>query len=649
MSKRDRINSVSATGGSPAEYDFAPVGDMVRSAAGDDYSPIEDYGAIGDGRSVALVSRAGSIDWLCLPHFSAPPLFSALLDRRKGGCFAIRPTTPFRSWRRYARDSNVLETWFETDTGVVHITDCMALLPHRQQHDTLRPQAEILRLVECLEGEVDLEVVCAPRPDFARAGGWFEARRALGWAYCWGDAVAFLQGELPLTCTEDAATVHGRTRVTASDIFCMSLAYTRRDIAVIPALGAAAVDRVSDTRSWWQDWSDSCTFDGMYRGAVVRSALVLKLLHYDLSGAVVAAPTTSLPEAVGGIRNWDYRYCWLRDAAMTVQAFAELGYTHEASFFIDWLLHATALTRPRLDILYDIYGETHLPESEVRDFEGYSRSRPVRVGNAAQAQLQLDVYGAVIEAAHLFVRHGGRLDRGEARALKGFGDQVCSSWREPDEGIWEKRDGRVHHTYSKMMAWVALDRLLDLAEGGHLRVPRARFEAERKAIEEAIETHGFDVELDAYVAYFGAKEPDASLLLASRYRYRAADHPRMQGTCAFIERTLDVDGLIYRYPPESDGMPGREGAFGIASFWMVEHLALAGRVAEAQIRFERLLESSSDLGLYAEEIDPETGSALGNFPQAFTHVGLITAAMALRRAEAEAPADGNRTDGKKSQ
>ncbi|MBU2533009.1 MAG: glycoside hydrolase family 15 protein [Alphaproteobacteria bacterium] len=604
-----------------------------RAACDDTYQPIEEYAAIGDGRSVALISGTGSIDWLCLPHFSAPPLFSALLDWRQGGRFALRPAAPFRMRRRYIPDTNVLESRFETETGAVRVTECMALLPDRMQHDTLRPQAEILRLVECLEGDVTLEVVCTPRPDFARAAGHFEDRGAFGWAYCWSDSVFFLRGELPLAC-DDGNTVRGNTRMTAGDMFCISLAYTRRDIAVVPALGAAAVERVAETRNWWQSWTDVCTFKGTYRDPVVRSALVLKLLHYDLSGALVAAPTTSLPEVIGGIRNWDYRYCWLRDAAMTVQAFAELGYTREADFFIDWLLHATRLTWPRLDVLYDVYGETHLPESEVKGFEGYRKSAPVRVGNDAQNQLQLDVYGAVIEAAYLFVKYGGSLDHDAARALKGFGEQVCKLWREPDEGIWEKRDGRAHHTYSKMMAWVALDRLLKLADMGHMRVPATRFETERGEIEEAIETRGFNQALNSYVACFGGEEPDAALLLASRYGYRPADHPRMQGTCAYIERTLGIDGLVYRYPPGTDGLPGKEGAFGIAGFWMVEHLALAGRVAEAQRRFEDLLARSCELGLYAEETDPDTGQALGNFPQAFTHVGLITAAMALRRAAA---------------
>lgn len=596
------------------------------------YPPIEDYAAIGDGRSAALVSREGSVDWLCLPHFSGPSVFAALLDRHRGGRLALRPTSPFRTARRYVEDTNVLETTFETESGIARVTDCMTLLPSERHHDDLRPQAELLRLVTGTEGQVQLELVCEPRIDFGRAKGRFENRGRLGWAYCCGDQVLFLQGEMSLEC-HDQQTVSGRATISAGESVCLSIAYTRRDIAVVPTLGSDAVKRLEETQRWWQEWIERCAIDGAYRDAVVRSALVLKLLTYSLSGAVVAAATSSLPETIGGVRNWDYRYCWLRDAALTLQAFLDLGYTREAEFFIDWLLDATRLSWPRLEVLYDVYGETHLPERELDHLEGYKGSRPVRVGNGAHSQLQLDVYGSVVQAAYEFVQRGGRLDAGEARCLAGFGHQVCKLWREPDEGIWEKRGHRVHHTYSKIMCWVALDRLLKLAEQGCVRVPVEQFQREGDAIQEAVERRGFNARLNSYVAEFDGETPDASLILAARCGYRAANHPRMEGTYEHIDRSLNVDGMLYRYPPETDGLAGREGAFGIASFWMVEYLALAGRVAEARTRFEALLGKANDLGLYAEEIDPSSGAALGNFPQAFTHVGLIAAAMALRRAE----------------
>ena len=598
----------------------------------DAYPPIGDYAAIGDGRTVALISRLGSIDWLCLPHFSGPSVFAALLDRHRGGRFVLRPTAPFRVARCYAGETNILETQFATDSGSVIVTDCMTLRPVERYRDELRPRAEILRLVRCLEGEVELQIICEPRPDFDRAKGRFEDRGALGWAFSWADHVIFLRSEKPLRRV-GRESVGGTVKIAAGESICFSFAYTRRDIAVVPTLGADAVERVEETRRWWQGWSTACAAGGPYRDSILRSALVLKLLNYNLSGAVVAAATTSLPEVAGGVRNWDYRFCWLRDAALTFQAFVDIGYTSEAAFFIDWLLHATRLTWPRLEVVYDVFGETRLREIELGHFEGYRGARPVRIGNAAHEQLQLDVYGSVIQAVCEFVERGGELDAGEGRCLAGFGRQVCELWREPDDGIWEPRGPRKHHTHSKIMCWVALDRLLKLAAMGKLHVPVALFQRERAAIEAAVESHGFNRELNAYVAEFDGTTPDASLLLAARCGYRQADDPRMVGTYDFIQDRLGADGLLYRYVPASDGLPGAEAAFGIASFWAVEYLALAGRVAEARERFEDLLRHANDLGIYAEEIDPVSGAALGNFPQAFTHVGLIAAALAINRAE----------------
>lgn len=596
------------------------------------YPPIGDYAAIGDGRCAALISREGSIDWLCLPHFSGPSLFAALLDRRRGGRFLLRPTGSVRVTRRYAGETNVLETRFTTGSGRVVVTDCMTLRPAERHRDELRPQAEILRFARCEQGEVELRVCYEPRPDFGRAKGRFEDRGAFGWAFSWADHVVFLRSERALQ--REDATVGGAVKLAAGEGFCLSLAYTQRDIAVVPTLGTDAAERIEETRRWWQGWSAACAIGGPYRNAILRSALVLKMLNYSLSGAVVAAATTSLPEVAGGERNWDYRYCWLRDAAMTFEAFVDAGFPGEAGFFIDWLLHATRLTWPRLGVVYDLFGETRLPEFELEHLDGYAGARPVRIGNAAHEQLQLDVYGSVIQAAYAYIERGGEIDAGEARCLAGFGLQVCKLWREPDEGIWEPRGPRTHHTHSKIMCWVALDRLLKLASMRKLRVPVAQFRRERDAIEDAVERRGFNKELNSYVGEFDGSLPDASLLLAARSGYRRADDPRMQGTYELIQDRLAADGLLYRYFPGSDGLPGREGAFGIAGFWAVEYLALAGRVAEARERFEDLLGRANDLGLYAEEIDPVSGAALGNFPQAFTHVGLIAAALAIYRAEA---------------
>ena len=540
----------------------------------------------------------------------------------------MRPRAPFEVSRRYLGATNVLETTFKTRAGGVTVTDCLVLPGERDQ---LRPQAELLRIVAGLEGVVEMEIVCEPRADFGRRRGRFHHRGGLGWAYTFAGDVVFVQSEASFT-RNGRESLTARHRLAAGEHFCVSLSYTHRDVAVVPPLGfEAGKQRTAATRARWQKWADACQVHAEYREPLLRSALVLKQLHFDLSGAVVAAATTSLPEVVGGGRNWDYRYCWLRDAAMTFRAFLDLGCSSEAEFFLEWLLHTTRVTWPRLRVLYDVFGNPHIKEEQLPHLDGYRHSRPVRIGNGARTQLQLDIYGAVIQAAHEFVFRGGELDLAKARCIRGFGRTVAELWREPDDGIWEKRSGRAHHTYSKIMCWVALDRLLDLAKHGLLSVP-ANFCTERDAIEVAVEQHGFNRKLNGYTATFDGDTPDASLLLAARSGYRPADHPRMQGTYSFVERSLGINGLLYRYPPGTDGLAGGEGAFGVAGFWAVEYLALAGRLDEARARFERLLACANDVGLYAEQTCPRTGEALGNYPQAYTHVGLITAANALHKA-----------------
>ncbi len=592
---------------------------------------IGDYAVIGNCRTAALVSSDGSIDWLCVPTYSSPSIFAALLDR-DGGHFSVRPKAPFHAERRYLPDTNVLETTFHVDGGGrLRVTDCMPLPAEptgeiEPAHE-LEPQHEILRRLECLEGEVEVEVELAPRPDYARRRTAFAQRGKLGWQLTGCRFSAFLHGEIGLAPDPRLAALVGSARLRAGEARALSFTYDENEAAVLPPLGDWARRRVEDTASWWQWWTGRASYQGEYREQVLRSALVLKLLNCATSGSVLAAPTTSLPEAIGGERNWDYRFCWLRDSALVLHAFLSLGFLEEAQEFLGWLLHATRLTWPALQVMYDLYGETELDEYELPHLSGYRGSRPVRVGNAAHAQLQLDIYGELAATVAQYVSAGGELDSSEQRMLTGLARSVCRLWRRPDQGIWETRSEPRHHTYSKAMCWVALDKLRRLK----LVANADAVGRECDAIRADIEAHGFDAGLDSYVAFYGGREADASLLLLARHGYCKPGHPRMLGTYRFVTRELAHDGLLRRYRTErtSDGVSGGENLFAPCSFWAAEYLANCGRLDEARALFERLLGCANDLGLYAEEIVADTHEPIGNFPQAFTHVSMVSAATAL--------------------
>jgi GH15 family glucan-1,4-alpha-glucosidase len=594
------------------------------------YPPIDDYALIGDCRSAGLVSRGGSLDWLCLPRFDSPSIFAALLDAENGGRFLVRPIGEFRTERRYLANTNVLETVFRTPTGACVLRDLMSVSSEEDKRAYLTPEHEVLRELEGLEGEVEVEILYDPRPDYGRVRPLLEQRGALG-LRCEVDGTSLtLRSELPLGLTDGERSASGAARIRSGERKYLSLTYSMEAPAVVPLLGEAARGRIERTVRWWQEWANRCAYEGPYRDAVVRSALALKLMTYAPSGALVAAPTTSLPEAIGGVRNWDYRYCWLRDASFTLRALFALGYREEAEAYIGWLLHATRLTWPELHVLYDVFGEAKLPERELPHLEGYAGSRPVRVGNDAQGQLQLDVYGEVINGAARFLDRGGRFDRDTSRMLDGLGRTVCRRWHEPDEGIWEGRSGRFHNTHSKVLCWVALDRLIEMHKAGYLEVSVDLFRANREEIREEIEAHGYNERIKSYTRTFDGEEMDASLLTLPLYGYVEGTNPRMRSTCARIHEKLARDGLVYRYETEiDDGLPPGEGAFGICSFWAVECVAHGGNVEGATRTFEQLLAYANDVGLFAEEIDPDTGAALGNFPQAFTHIGLINAALTL--------------------
>ena len=589
---------------------------------------IGDYALIGNCRTAALVCRDGSLEWLCLPTFSSPSLFGAVLDRRAGH-FSIRPRGKFTSERRYLSRSNVLETTFRCEGGaVLRLTDCMPLPAgpsgEMKTDRELDPQHEVLRRMDCTAGEVEVEIEFAPRPRYGARRTGFRDCGKLGWQLSGCPFGAFLQTDVPLR-GDGHGTLRGAANLRTGDVRWSSLAYDEAEASVLPPLGNWAQRRLDDTTGWWRWWTGRCRYEGEYGEQVLRSALALKMLASATSGAVLAAPTTSLPEALGGERNWDYRFCWIRDSALVLHAFLSLGFVEEGEGFLGWLLHATRLTWPRLQVMYDLYGETHLQERTLPHLSGYRGSRPVRIGNAAHEQLQLDIYGELIATVAQYVDSGGELDSTERRMVQGLGRSVCQLWRQPDQGIWETRGPARHHTYSKGMCWVALDRLL------HLGLGDEQVEHERGAVRDEIEKQGFNERLGAYVGYYGGEEPDAALLLLGRHGYQPPDHPRMQGTWRFIRERLSRDGLLQRYPLDSgyDGVKGGENAFAPCTFWAAEYLANLGRRNEAREIFERLLGCANDVGLYAEEIVPGSGEPIGNFPQAFTHVSMISAATAL--------------------
>ncbi|MGE5503817.1 MAG: glycoside hydrolase family 15 protein [Actinomycetota bacterium] len=583
------------------------------------------HGAIGDCRSVALVTRDGAIDWLCWPMFSSPALFAGLLDP-DGGVFRVSPAGPFTATRRYLPDTNVIETTFATPEGRLRLTDFMPVPP---AGGPLRPTRELLRLVDAIDGSPTVRVEFAPRPRFAAARPRFQRRGGLGWAVAdRGDLVA-LHTDMALSPRGGALV--GEAPLAAGERRVLWMTHSPAEIGVVPPLVLAEA-RLAETVAWWRGWTAHCTYQGDHGEAVRRSLLALKLLTYAPSGAVVAAATSSLPESPGHDRNWDYRFCWLRDSSLTYRVFNDTGYGEEADRYLRWLVLATRLSAPELQVVYDVYGRTRLTERQLPHLAGWRGSRPVRVGNDAHRQFQLDLYGEAMATVADFVEHGGRLTPLEIALLDGWAGSVEKQWRHPDRGIWEVRTAPRHFTYSKVMAWATFDALARIvargaAPGGSARVAALR--ARAGAIARTIERDGFDAERGTYVAVFGEDAVDASLLLLPWFGYVRADSPRMRGTLRRILAELDHGGLIRRYPTGFDGFASREGAFLACGFWAADCLARAGELAEAESRFAALMACGNDLGLFAEEVDPAQGCQLGNTPQAFSHVAVVNAAMTL--------------------
>jgi len=586
------------------------------------------YAIVGDCRSAALVSDEGSIDWLCWPRFDSDAIFAALLDSAKGGKFAIRPAGDFTVQRAYAPDTNVLLTRFTTKGGSAVLTDFMPVQTEEVRQRMLRPDHELVRILECDRGEMRFEAVFEPRPGFAQRPVELRDGRNLGIRCLTRDGLFMLRAEEAFATHGDSARASFTLRAGESRTFAIS--FEEEAPAVLPALGDGCRAALDHTLDFWRIWASRTDYDGPYRDMVVRSALTLKLLAYAPSGAIVAAPTTSLPERPGGTLNWDYRYCWLRDAALTSRALFGLGHHDEAEAFVSWLLTAASTDWPRLHVLYDVFGRSPSDERELRDLQGFGGARPVRVGNAASSQLQLDLYGELVGAVRYFVEHGGELDRAARRMLGGLGDAVCKMWRLPDHGIWEERGEPKRFTHSRVMCWAALDGLVRLARdlGVDLKGSITAFEAEREAIRAEIEERGYERALHSYTRVLGGADVDASLLLLPWYGYTDASAPRMKSTFDRIRRELSLGGpLLKRYEgPLTEG----EGAFGICGFWAAEYLALGGgSLEEASALYEAGIRYANDVGLFAEEILPDTGEALGNFPQGFTHLGVVNAALTI--------------------
>ncbi|TMQ10168.1 MAG: glycoside hydrolase family 15 protein, partial [Deltaproteobacteria bacterium] len=600
----------------------------ITGAAARPQPKIQDYAIIGDGRSIALISRAGSIDWLCWPRFESAPIFARLLDADRGGSWRIAPTAPAHIARRYVEHTNVLETGFENAGGRCVLTDVMTIASAEDQARMLVPDHEVLRHLRCERGEIEIEIHVDPRPDFGRARIRASCHERLGIRWQIGSQLLALRAEVPMHLDGDGVA-RGTVTLRAGDSVALSLTFDEDAPALLPPLGDAARERIERSLACWSAWIGRARYDGPYRERVLRSALAVKLMAFAPSGAIIAAPTTSLPERMGGELNWDYRFCWLRDAAFTAHALLSLGYLEDAQAFCNWLLHTTRLTRPELRVMYDVYGNRPVRERALLGVRGYRDSRPVRTGNAAFDQLQLDCYGEVIDATAQIAQAVGSLDRDTRKLVRDFGDYVCRNWRRPDHGIWEPRGIPEHRTHSRLLCWVALDRLIGLADQRLVdRIDRGWLASERAAIRADIEAHAFDPSLGCYTGAFGNPDLDASVLLMTWYGFHGGHELRMRSTFARLQDRLAAGpGLLYRY---SDSLRSGEGAFWICSFWAAAHLAKGGgTLPEAHAMMTSACSYANDLGLMAEEIDPATGDALGNFPQAYTHVGLISAALSI--------------------
>ncbi len=583
-------------------------------------SRIEDYALIGDCQTAALVSRTGSIDWLCFPRFDSGACFAALLGTPEHGRWLLAPATDVREVRRrYRPGTLVLETEFTTSSGVVRVIDFM---PPRT--DT----PDLIRIVEGVRGEVPMRMDLTIRFDYGAVVPWVR-RTERGIRAVAGPDTLHCRTPVPLQGESFHTTADFTVKAGERVPFELVWSETHR---WVPPL-RDPVSELYDTEEWWRAWASRCTYSGEWREAVLRSRITLKALNYAPTGGCGGAATTSLPEHIGGVRNWDYRYCWLRDATFTLLSLLESGYTSEAAAWREWLVTAVAGTPSALQIMYGVGGERRLTELTLDWLPGHRGSAPVRIGNAAWRQHQLDVYGEVMDALYVARRAGLPADDDAWRVQQAMLDFLEGDWCQPDEGIWEVRGPRRHFTHSKVMAWVAVDRGVKTIEEFGVPGDAERWRRLRAQIHEEVCRQGFNPEVNSFVQYYGSQDPDASLLMLPLVGFLPAHDPRIVGTVEYIQRRLKRDGFIDRYVtrPHVDGLPPGEGAFLLCTFWLADNLVLQGRRAEAREIFERLLDLRNDVGLLSEQYDPAARQLLGNFPQAFSHVGLINTAQNLKR------------------
>ncbi|MFJ5063687.1 glycoside hydrolase family 15 protein [Streptomyces nigra] len=594
------------------------------------YVPIADHGLIGDLRSVALVGVDGTIDWYCCGAFDAPSVFASILDTERGGCFELAAAVPARTKQFYFPDTNVLITRFFTEDGVGEIQDFMPVGGTSAETDRHR----LFRRVVCVRGSIPFRTRIAPRFGY---GADAHTLRMID------DVAVFESAKLSLGLTStvpleiDGADVHAEFKIAEGEGAVFALDQVGGEVTPRRCAWTEAEDEFNDTVAYWRRWLSSSRYRGRWREMVHRSALTLKLLTYAPTGAIVAAPTTSLPEQVGGERNWDYRYAWVRDAAFAVYAMLRLGFTSEAEAFMRFLSrHITpgdGHGSGPLQIMYGIDGRTDLPERELGHLEGHLCSAPVRVGNGAVGQLQLDIYGALIDSVYLYDKWAQPISSDQWDDVCGLVDWVCAHWDQPDEGIWETRGGRRKFLYSRLMCWVAIERAIRMALRRGLPADLARWQGCRDTIYRRIMSHGWSQSRQAFVQHEDTDVLDAAVLMMPLTKFIAPTDPKWLSTLDALSEELVSDSLVYRYDPRvsPDGLRGDEGTFSICSFWYVEALVRAGRLDEARLAFEKMLTYANHLGLYAEEIS-HTGEQQGNFPQAFTHLALISAAFNLDRA-----------------